>query len=753
MGALKAIWNKLRSWLCRLHLFLGRHKCLRGLLVLIAVAAVAALWAVLFAPDKVRQVALKVESTAEFVAAFLPARLPPATRVDAAHWLPQNWDERDRYWFHHTPQGTATIPIPMVWFLALERPEFSIGHSGYIRDEAFMRRLGFIPSPDLSTLRKGGARRYGYLKGETIDPALKTERDVATNYPDNAHALPVGFAKLTPRALPDQKQKPVDLLGFTCAACHTGHIEYRNVSIRFDGGPAMANLGELERAIGLAIGYTVKFPLRFRYFASEVERLTGEKQDRPALKKQLQGALAKILQKKQSSDRILHQHQARHVEEGYGRLDALNRIGNQVFFTNLQPPDDKAIKVLPDALLAANFARIDAPVSFPPIWGAPWFSWAQYDASVQNELVRNAGEALGVNARVNLRDYGDKAMPTFRSSVQMQNIFWFERLLAGREHPLAGDKGFKGLLAPAWADAAKLFPGDAAWAIKDDLAAKGRTLYRELCAECHRPPVRDKADTSLWDQEQEHWITMGGERYLNVVQKPVDVMGTDPQQARVLTERRVNLPAALGLRPIAHLNKQDNCGIPGEEPDPTPGGSVSAPFVLALMAVVDRTIAQWFDDTPQARPFEKVMRGPRRNCQNERVFRTVKRLRPENAQPELHTVPHYRARPLDGVWATAPYLHNGSVPTLHDMLLPQHERPKVFCVGNRQFDPVKVGLAEMPGGCGPYTRFDADGLGNGNLGHSFEGKETDVKKLPNGVIGRGLTQDERNALVEYLKTL
>jgi hypothetical protein len=227
MGALKAIWNKLRSWLCRLHLFLGRHKCLRGLLVLIAVAAVAALWAVLFAPDKVRQVALKVESTAEFVAAFLPARLPPATRVDAAHWLPQNWDERDRYWFHHTPQGTATIPIPMVWFLALERPEFSIGHSGYIRDEAFMRRLGFIPSPDLSTLRKGGARRYGYLKGETIDPALKTERDVATNYPDNAHALPVGFAKLTPRALPDQKQKPVTPATSNIATSASGSMAAR----------------------------------------------------------------------------------------------------------------------------------------------------------------------------------------------------------------------------------------------------------------------------------------------------------------------------------------------------------------------------------------------------------------------------------------------------------------------------------------------------------------------------------------------
>ena len=101
----------------------------------------------------------------------------------------------------------------------------------------------------------------------------------------------------------------------------------------------------------------------------------------------------------------------------------------------------------------------------------------------------------------------------------------------------------------------------------------------------------------------EHWIDMNGERYLNVVQKSVDVMGTDPQQARVLTERRVNLPAALELRPIAHLNEKSRlkkdgrpCELPGEEPDPTPGESLSAPFVLALMAVVDRTIEQWFKE-------------------------------------------------------------------------------------------------------------------------------------------------------------
>ena len=76
-------------------------------------------------------------------------------------------------------------------------------------------------------------------------------------------------------------------------------------------------------------------------------------------------------------------------------------------------------------------------------------------------------------------------------------------------------------------------------------------------------------------------------------------MGTDRQQSRVLAERRVNLPTALGLRPAAHLNSQGSCELPGEELPTTSDETWSAPFVAALMAVVDRTIAQWFADNPK----------------------------------------------------------------------------------------------------------------------------------------------------------
>src|SRR6202041_2554915 len=96
------------------------------------------------------------------------------------------------------------------------------------------------------------------------------------------------------------------------------------------------------------------------------------------------------------------------TEEGFGRLDALNRIGNQVFATDL------ALSGLTG--FEKNLHARDAPVSFPPIWTWPWFRFGQYDPSIQQPLIPNAGEALGVTALLNLSpDYAPTAL--FRSSV------------------------------------------------------------------------------------------------------------------------------------------------------------------------------------------------------------------------------------------------------------------------------------------------------------------------------------------------
>src|ERR1039457_1864675 len=99
----------------------------------------------------------------------------------------------------------------------------------------------------------------------------------------------------------------------------------------------------------------------------------------------------------------------------------------------------------------------------------------------------------------------------------------------------------------------------------------------------------------------------------------------------------------------------------------------------------------------------------------------------------------YCSPPLDGIWMRAPYLHNGSVPTLRDLLEPVEKRTKVFYVGYDVYDPVNVGFVTQ----GPQAervgwKHDVKVRGDGNQGHTY---------------GTELSDADKQALVEYMKTL
>ena len=98
----------------------------------------------------------------------------------------------------------------------------------------------------------------------------------------------------------------------------------------------------------------------------------------------------------------------------------------------------------------------------------------------------------------------------------------------------------------------------------------------------------------------------------------------------------------------------------------------------------------------------------------------------------------YPAKPLLGVWATAPYLHNGSVPTLWDLLSPVDQRPATFNVGQREYDPVKVGYVQENPPNPKYAILDTSLDGNHRTGHEF---------------GTALTPAEKYDLIAFLKTL
>jgi hypothetical protein len=98
----------------------------------------------------------------------------------------------------------------------------------------------------------------------------------------------------------------------------------------------------------------------------------------------------------------------------------------------------------------------------------------------------------------------------------------------------------------------------------------------------------------------------------------------------------------------------------------------------------------------------------------------------------------YVSVPLDGLWLRAPYLHNGSVPSLADLLEPPDRRPKQFWRGYDVYDQVNVGFVSSgPEALRQGTFYDTSKSGNGNAGHQY---------------GTDLPAESKRALIEYLKT-
>lgn len=103
----------------------------------------------------------------------------------------------------------------------------------------------------------------------------------------------------------------------------------------------------------------------------------------------------------------------------------------------------------------------------------------------------------------------------------------------------------------------------------------------------------------------------------------------------------------------------------------------------------------------------------------------------------------YANQPLDGVWARAPYLHNGSVPTVYDLLQSEETRPTKFRTGHGVIDERKLGI-KTDVSSGPTNlsfEFDTTLPGNSNQGHSGE------------AYGTSLSDADKEALIEFLKTI
>jgi len=549
--------------------------------------------------------------------------VPKVERPKDVAWLAQNWTEDQRRRYYHTAQGSDLIPY--AWFLALEQPRFTFKGAAPFRENSYLEGFGFIPD------------------GISLE---------------NPDGLPVGFTHDDKFVDPYTGQKNV-VLGITCAACHTGELFYGGKAIRIDAGPSLIDFQKFTEALGLAVTWTYYDPIRFRRFANRVLGPDQPSADRVLLRKALKYYLDTSFAEFKATRHLFP------TPEGYGRTDALARIGNFVFGTELN--NNK------------NLAVGDGPVNFPPVWDASWMDWVQYNGSIQQPMGRNVGEALGVRSRINLLGYPGQQ---FQNTIHVENLHEIELLLGGAEPGM-------GVWSPKW-------PEEILGKIDRGAAAKGEKLYNELCLHCHQSPM-----LSDDGHKTEHWSTTipGGKQFFKVTMIRLAEIGTDPKQAQNFYNRTADSgPLGKGI-----VSAQDG-----------------------LKYITQKLIDESYAELKLSPQQQQEWNGYREN-----------RLRAPLA---------YKARPHNGIWATPPYLHNGSVPNLFSLLSPVSDRPKVFYLGSKQYDPVNLGLSIEP--LKGATELRTDLPGNSNAGHEFN----DGPK-GNGVIGRKLSPEERIEIIEYLKTL
>lgn len=550
------------------------------------------------------------------------------------------------------------------------------------------------------------------------DPAYLEQFGYLRSRADRADPLPVGFAidrqgddGLTISRLrwyagqTGRDEKDAEpWVGLNCAACHTGEIAYNNQPIRIDGGPAMGDYQRFVEEMDAALANTLADAARFDRFAGKV--LAGK--DTPENRSLLKEAMTRLDGWQKRTDR---QNETA-LRYGFARVDAFGHIYNKVAMFNGAEPQLRS--------------PADAPVSYPFLWNITLQKRVQWNGAASNAKIklpggpldygalgRNAGEVVGVFGDVAVRPIAGTTdgLKGFVSSVNVENLGRMEILL---------DQ----LKPPIWP--AELPPIDQA------LAKRGDALFDQKCASCHLPqdtwkkgeptermlPLRDMG-ADLTDP----WMACNAATYAAFSGKLEGVKASLVSGKPLGRQSLIVSQLATTVKGVLFNRKSDIIELAVE----TFFGVNGRPRVLT-------------GDDDGMTPAE-IREERRAFC----VGNRPQLAEDASAWDAVKDILAYKARPLDGIWATAPYLHNGSVPTLYHLLLPPAQRPTSFWLGSKAYDPKFVGYVWKDRPEGRAFEFQTQTAGgkpldgNGNQGHVY------------GVDG--LSEVDRWALVEYMKTL
>jgi hypothetical protein len=241
------------------------------------------------------------------------------------------------------------------------------------------------------------------------------------------------------------------------------------------------------------------------------------------------------------------------------------------------------------------------------------------------------------------------------------------------------------LTPPAW-------PADVFGAIDQTKASRGRELYDRHCANCHEKPFA------------------------------VTPTGLVVYQLFTLKE--------LGVSPLIATNFDDTVVVNGK----------TMRFAAAAFAALEGLKQQYYKANNVPDEIQAEWEGRRRRPPPQWKPSMRSTLAESDKFPDTKGGRVYPAKPLAGVWATAPYLNNGSVANMWDLLTPPASRPKTFMLGSREYDVQKLGYVTTVEAKSPVLawEYDTSQVGNANTGH---------------VYGTNLPDADKWALIEFLKAL
>lgn len=337
----------------------------------------------------------------------------------------------------------------------------------------------------------------------------------------------------------------------------------------------------------------------------------------------------------------------------------------------------------PSHLIAENIQPATAPVRYPFLWNAAIQDLTQWPGFASNGnsilgLARNLGEVLGVFA-------------TFAPQKAWYGIDYLTVNSANFPGLLALDELMRKIGPPQWP-----------WTVNNTLADQGEAVFNRPtasggCVDCHgiKPGTTRPIDEKTWAT-------------------PVINVGTDTHEYDILA-RMAQTGVLKGVSTLA-----DSTPLKPED------AAINILGIALTGSIEQFCLEHPIDCGSQALASSPTLGGLKDMFQVRGVAAA--------------TGGAYESRVLEGIWAAAPYLHNGSVPTLAQLLTPASKRVQTFAVGP-DYDPVNIGLAATQTQFG-YT-FQATGCDDLDSGNSSCGHE----------YGTTLSESDKQALLEYLKTL